>query len=953
MTDNPTNTTETFRSDPEIMEIKFRDSLKKIAHDPKFNDVSLDEVFSYIVKTASEVLGCKRSSIWAYRSTNRSGKYIRCLAAYDAQDGYSAGGAILGEEAAGTYLEALSVDGLLVMDDVKSDPRCVELNKEYLPSNNISSMLDAPYEFNGELAGALCLEHVGAPRQWTVAEQHFCSNMASLLTIASERHQRRSTEFELREEQQRFRSLVEELAMGFVVIVDSEIVFANRSAADLLRVDNASILTGMKLTEVLPNSQAWEIEEWAQDVKNTKRDRNSSDYRLTLWDNTKITLEITASAQRWYGQDAIQVVFRDVTEAAYAQNRLKRSERLLSQAQKIARLGSWVWDLTTDETECSLELRNLLRLKQGNPLKTPIVALAHPEDAGRLKAAQVEAIRTRESYQITYRVSTDSGLLWLEETGVPEVDSNNEVIRIHGTSRDITRQKFAELEAQATEERFSALGNSFPGGFIYCDLSARYLFINETYAGWFDIDPADYLGKSIASLIGENAYHDFEHYIDLVTSGQSVTFERTPVFKKEGIEKLQYTMAPDIGVNGEMRGFFGLLTDITELRGVELALRQAQKMEAMGQLTGGIAHDFNNILAILMGNLELAKHTTSDPDSQEYISAALQGVERGVAITQKLLGFARSNTEGDQLTVVNGIIDSMGDMISQSVGARVSVSISQEKDLWPTQIDAGDFEDAIINLCINARDAMPDGGAIMIKTENKSVDEAAQRIHPSLTQGDYVLVSVSDSGIGMDGKTKERLFEPFYTTKPEGKGTGLGMSMVFGFVKRSRGEVLVYSAEGEGTTINMYLPRVSASSQEETGTTEVLAGEGLAKEYILIVDDEEMVANVAAGILSELGYETRVATNTEDALTLVSSDDQIDLIFSDVVMPDDRNGFEFAKAVNKIRPMKVLLTSGFSKFRGMEPVDEESRLLSENILSKPYNRQELASSVRRVLDATG
>lgn len=939
-----------FRSDPEVMEIQFRDSLNKIAHDPQFRDASLDEVFSYIVKTASEVLGCRRTSIWEYRDKRRSGAYLRCLAAYDEQDGYSAGGTILGEEAAGTYLHALGQDALLVMDDVSTDPRCEELREEYLPAHNISSMLDASYEFNGELAGVLCLEHVGDARQWTVAEQHFCSNMASLLTIASERQYRRDTESELIEERERFRSLVEELVMGFMVIVKGEIVFANHTAAELLRIDNTHILIGMTLTEILPNGQSWEFEEWEDQVRQSKRDRDSTEYRFTLWDETKATLEVTASEVKWHGNDAIQVIFRDVTEAAYAQNRLKRSERLLSQAQKIARLGSWVWDLTTDETECSLELRNLLGMRQGNPLKTPIVALAHPEDSGRLKAAQVEAIRTRESYQITYRVNTDSGLLWLEETGVPEVGANNEVIRIHGTSRDITRQKFAELTAQATEERFSALGNSFPGGFFYCDLSARYLFINETYAGWFDVEPADYLGKSIASLIGENAYYDFEHYVDLVTSGQSVTFERAPAFKKEGIEKLQYTLAPDMSVSGEMRGFFGLLTDITELRSVEMALRQAQKMEAMGQLTGGIAHDFNNILAILMGNLELAKHTTTEPEIKEYIAAALQGVERGVTITQKLLGFARSNTEGEQIVVANEIIDNMGDMISQSVGARVSVNISQEADLWSTQIDVGDFEDSIINLCINARDAMPDGGAIMIKTENKSVDEASQRIHPSLTQGEYVLVSVTDTGVGMDDKTKDRLFEPFYTTKPEGKGTGLGMSMVFGFVKRSRGEVLVYSAEGEGTTINMYLPRASASPTVLEEKADVPAEDGAERKSILIVDDEEMVANVAAGILKELGYETRVATNTEEALELVSSGQQIDMIFSDVVMPDDRNGFEFAKAANQIRPMKVLLTSGFSKFRGMEPVDEESRILAENILSKPYNRQELASSVRRVLD---
>ena len=536
---------------------------------------------------------------------------------------------------------------------------------------------------------------------------------------------------------------------------------------------------------------------------------------------------------------------------------------------------------------------------------------------------------------------------------MPELGPNNEVIRVHGTSRDITRQKSAELEAQAKEERFSTLANSFPGGFTYCDLSGRYLFINKSYADWFGIKPADYLGKHISELIGVEAFAGIEEYITMAIEGKSVTFELIPPKIKESTtEYVQVTYAPDIGINGEQRGFFGLQTDITEMKKVEKALRQAQKMEAMGQLTGGIAHDFNNILAILMGNLELAKYSSTDKKSQEYIIAALQGVERGVTITQKLLGFARSNTPGEQSVRIDTVIEGLRDIITQSVGARVDLRIETDEDIWNIRVDPGDFEDAMINLSNNARDAMPDGGTLLIKTSNKTLDDSYQRIHPYLKPGDFVLIAVTDTGLGMDVRTRDRLFEPFFTTKPEGKGTGLGMSMVFGFVKRSQGEVVVYSAEGEGTTINIYLPRSETTLTRETFYDDTTAVSH-KKESILIVDDEEMVASVAADILNDLGYQTAIATSTSDALNVISNGRKIDLLFSDVVMPGDLSGFEFARAAVRIQPsIKILLTSGFSKFRGMEPEDEDSRWLAANILAKPYNRHELVSSVRKVLDAS-
>ena len=933
-----------------VMEAHFRSVLNLIAHDRRYTEGEFLDAARFIAQTAADVLGCERTSVWEYHRDTATDTRLICIAQYNATTERFSAGTVLTRDDAGSYLKALETESLLIVNNARSDPRCKELAVEYLPATNVSSLLDAGYQFDTELAGVLCCEHTGEPRNWSPAEQHFAANMGSLLTIAAERAFRRHTVIKLKEEEDRYRSLVSELPLGIAIIVDLELRFTNRSAASLTGFETTREMQGLTLLDVLPIAPEDELRQWERSVMEKNRVQPPTEYRLTLRNGRQITLEVTASPVNWLGEPALQILFRDVTESSYAQMRLRRSERLLSQAQRIARLGSWVWDIDNNSWECSLELRNLLGIHGGNPVDEPILSMAHPEDAPRVKAAQQEAIRNRQSYQITYRVRTKSGQLWLEEIGVPELGPDQQVIRIHGTSRDITRQKFAEQEARATEERFSSLGNSFPGGFIYCDLSERYLFINQTYGRWFGIDPEAYLGKTIHDLVGDEYYNDIKENLETVRSGKSFSFEREPYFSDENIERLQITYAPDVTHDGEMRGFFALLTDITGQRRVEQALRQAQKMEAMGQLTGGIAHDFNNILAILMGNLELARHSAEDAQTREYIEAALQGVDRGVSITRKLLGFARNNTPAEKQIRLNEIVDEMESIISQSVGGKIEISIETGPDLWTTIIDTGDFQDAMINLCINARDAMPDGGKLLIKTENKTLDEASIGSNPNLVPGDYVLLSVTDTGTGMALQVRDRLFEPFYTTKPEGKGTGLGMSMVFGFVNRSRGKIVVFSAEHEGTTINIYLPR---STREETTAINEQAEDALParRESVLIVDDEKMVADVAAGILSELGYETEVAPNSEEALRRVSEGRKVDLLLSDVVMPGDKNGFELAREVVSIRPsIRVLLTSGFSKFKGIEPVDEESRALAENILSKPYNRKELSSSVRRVLD---
>ena len=919
--------------------------LNSVAHDPRFTEGELDEVTRLITETASRVMHCQRTSIWRYAESGE-GKSIECLTLYDATTGEYSSGGVLTENDAASYLNGLDRESLIVINDVATDPRCVELNQAYLPSQNISSMLDAPFQYNGKLGGVICCEHVGEKRRWTDSEQHFAANMASLVTIAMERNTRRETESQLREQENLYRTLVEDLAVGYCISVDNEIVFVNKAAEEIGELLDYGLIGG-EVADFFPGTTDEQLAGLTRQLHETKQS-TSFVREFRIRNNRKLILEYTISAINWSGQPAIQSLIKDITQEATAIDRVRDSERLLSQAEHIARMGSWVHDLETDQFECSEALKDLVGIAPEDMGEQPLLKRVLTEDRPRLIAAQESAKTTRRSYHISYRINTSDGILWLEEHGAAEFGQDGQAIRIQGSSRDITRQKLAELEAMATEERFSALGNAFPGGFVYCDLSARFLFINRTFASWFDVEPSAYYGKPANSLIVGQYWEPLERYVNNALEGKSVTFEMASPNLIEGIDHVRVVLAPDVKPGGDMQGFFALITDTSEVRNMEQMLRQAQRMEALGQLTGGIAHDFNNILAILMGNLELAAQRSADPASKDYISAALKGVERGVELSRKLLGFARSSSAGSKEVRVNKIIDDMRPMFTQSLGSNVELHVTKDEDLWVTRIDQGDFEDALLNLCANARDAMPDGGRLIVHTSNRSLDETSHKIHPSLRPGSYVLISISDTGSGMDAETKERLFEPFYTTKPQGKSTGLGLSMVFGFVKRSRGQIVVYSALGEGSTINIYLP-VAANEVSDPAPPEEFEPSIAPCEDILIVDDESMIADVAAGILNELGYSTRIATNATEALQRIEESPP-DLLFSDVVMPGGLNGFQLAEKARAIQPgLRILLTSGFNKYASNE---SEYGDLEADTLTKPYNRQELADSVRNALTAT-
>ncbi|MDF7775183.1 PAS domain S-box protein [Sphingomonas sp. AOB5] len=387
------------------------------------------------------------------------------------------------------------------------------------------------------------------------------------------------------------------------------------------------------------------------------------------------------------------------------------------------------------------------------------------------------------------------------------------------------------------------------------------------------------------------------------------------------------------------------------LRTAEEALRQSQKMETVGQLTGGVAHDFNNLLQVVTGNLDILLRNLpeDEPRLARAARAALTGAERAAVLTQRLLAFARRQPLAPSRIDPNRLISGMSDLLARTLGETVEIETVQSARVWPIEVDANQLENAIINLAVNARDAMPKGGKLTIETANTHLDKHYTERDVEVVPGQYVVISVSDTGGGMDEATLAHAFEPFFTTKEVGRGTGLGLSMVYGFIKQSGGHVQLYSEPGHGTTVKIYLPRHHGPAGEEPAPEpEVEAPRGLHGETILVCEDDESVRAFSAEVLRELGYTVVEAANGPDALAALDSTDKVDLLFTDVVLPQGMTGAQLAAEAQERRPgLRVLYTTGYAR----NAIVHHGRLdPGVELLPKPFTYADLAARVRELLD---
>ena len=401
-----------------------------------------------------------------------------------------------------------------------------------------------------------------------------------------------------------------------------------------------------------------------------------------------------------------------------------------------------------------------------------------------------------------------------------------------------------------------------------------------------------------------------------------------------------------------------LLAEAARRETAETQARQLQKMEAVGQLTGGIAHDFNNMLAIVIGSLDLGKRRLAKGDRDKTIDCidnALEGATRASQLTARLMAFSRQQPLEPQVTDANKLVSGMSELLRRTIGEAVVVETVLAGGLWPTMIDASQLENALVNLCVNGRDAMPDGGKLTIETSNADLDDRYAGENEEVTAGQYVLISVTDTGTGMPPEIIERVFEPFYTTKGVGRGTGLGLSQVFGFIKQSNGHVKIYSEIGQGTTVKLYLPRaardaVVASNGSGAATIVDMLPHAQGEEIILVVEDDERVRHTSVDALRELGYTVVQASDAKQALAVIEVQPKIDLVFTDVVMPD-MNGRQLVEEIGKRWPgLRILYTTGYTR----NAIVHNGMLdAGVSLLPKPFTIEQLALKVRQVMDRAG
>ncbi len=563
------------------------------------------------------------------------------------------------------------------------------------------------------------------------------------------------------------------------------------------------------------------------------------------------------------------------------------------------------------------------------------------------------------------------------------LEEENARLRIPGSGD--RRLQAAEEALAESEERYRTLFESIDEGFCIIEYFdgphgplSDYVHIEANPAYALHAGIPNVVGQKLREMVGEEADAWVARYGAVLRTGKPIRFEQELVATGRHLELAAFRIEPasrrqvavlfqDVTSRKRAEEALQRLNETLErrvtdalaermkeqqrLRITEEALRQSQKMEAVGQLTGGIAHDFNNLLTGIMGSLELL-HTRMNQgrlrDADRYILAAQAASRRAASLIHRLLAFSRRQTLDPKPTDVNRLVVGMEELIRRTVGPQISLDVVTAGGLWSTLIDAPQLENALLNLCINARDAMPDGGRITIETANKWLDERAAS-ERDLPPGQYLSVCVTDTGAGMTPDVIAQAFDPFFTTKPMGQGTGLGLSMVYGFVRQSGGQVRIYSEVGHGTTMCLYLPRHFASEDDRLAAapppeeTPSAAGE-----TVLVVDDEPTIRMLLADVLNGQGYTAIEAEEGAMALRILQSDARVDLLITDVGLPGGMNGRQLADAARVTRPdLKVLFITGYAE----NAIIGNAQLApGMQLLTKPFVMEELAGRIRSMID---
>lgn len=577
-----------------------------------------------------------------------------------------------------------------------------------------------------------------------------------------------------------------------------------------------------------------------------------------------------------------------------------------------------------------------------------------PEQADQFHADDLEIIEAgRPKLGMVRPFKNHAGLEgWLRIDKVPYVDPETGERFIFIASMDVTAEKRAERERLLQDERYRALYNNTPVMLHSIDPEGRIITVSDFWLEKFGYAREEVIGrKSTEFLTPDSARKAVETILpDFMRTGYCKDVEYQWLTKSGEVMDVLLSAIAEWDENGKIRRSLAVLIDITERRQVEQKLIQAQKMESVGQLTGGLAHDFNNLLGVILGNLQLLERSVSgDQKSERRVDAALGAVDRASELTRRLLAFARRQKLETRHVNPNDLIDDLADLLRQAVGETIDLEIHLGADIPQIRTDQTQLESAILNLAVNARDAMPDGGVLTVESSTLTFSREYADSQGEITPGRYVVIAVTDSGTGIPPETQKKVFDPFFTTKDVGKGSGLGLSMVYGFVTQSGGQVRLYSEVGLGTTIRLYLPTDACETEIATSNghpRENATAKGT--ETILVTEDNTEMREIAVQLLEDLGYRTIAAIDGKSALEILETTPDIDLLFTDIVMAGGMNGVALADAAHRLRPdLPVVFTTGYAEAAVLRD-GQVSR--ERNLVTKPYRHQELSVKIRAALD---
>lgn len=634
---------------------------------------------------------------------------------------------------------------------------------------------------------------------------------------------------------------------------------------------------------------------------------------------------------------------------------LARSERRFKDIAENS--SDWIWEMGPDlrftyfsnraGAAIGYDLTQRIGLKREEAL--PRFELDEYAEKWASHFADLKARRPFRNFEYILDGGPD-GLRYIRINGSPVFAPDGAFLGYHGSGSDITAEKTAQVALRESEEHYRDLFDGLEVGIHVGTGEKGCVFANPACAHLFGYEGVD----ALKTVTPENLItaHDrdrvSQHERDLYAGRCTSVQYEVDGQNRDGSHKPLQVFARRILWDGEtaiMRTFI----DLTDRKRAEEQLRQAQKMEAVGQLTGGVAHDFNNILTAVTANLELATRSV-DQDSTvaRLIRRAAAATWRAARLTDRLLAFSRAHAMNPQVVSATDLVEEMTDLLHRTVTETITIECNSPDDPWMCEVDPNQLESAILNLTINARDAMPDGGMLTIDIRNADLRADAAAARARVAPGEYVVVAVTDTGTGMSPGTAEKAFEPFFTSKDVGKGSGLGLSMVYGFVTQSGGHVTIDSEVGKGTTVSLYLPRSDARAPQVSPDAEPTDLAEARGETVLIVEDDEDVRAISVDLLSGLGYTVLEAIDGQSAILLAESTPHIDLLFTDIVLPGGMKGPELASKIANIHAeIEILYTSGYTK---SEVFHHEIDDKSFEMIKKPFSIDDLAKRVRSILD---